>query len=71
MRDSDVSIIIPAYNESINLGLLVPAIFQSVPRCRIIIVDDSSGEEKNKTFQILQKIQNKNARFSAGLNYKI
>jgi len=49
MISEHIVIIIPSYNESRNIGLLIPRILRVVPKSTIIVVDDSSGEEKRKT----------------------
>jgi len=56
MKYSSVAIIIPAYNESENLRLLIAKIFVHVPACKVIVVDDSTGIEKTVTKQIIEKI---------------
>ena len=48
MKD-EISIIIPSFNESKNLGILIPKIRSILPLADIIIVDDSTGKEKDKT----------------------
>jgi len=52
---SRVSVIIPSYNESENLKLLLPNILHVLPSARIIVVDDSIGEERIHTEHICKR----------------
>jgi dolichol-phosphate mannosyltransferase len=50
-----VAVIIPSYNESKNLRILIPDILRVVPNAQIILVDDSSGREMVRTEEISRK----------------
>jgi len=52
MTSEHVTIVIPAYNESCNIGILIPRILAILPRSTIIVVDDSSGNEQIQTKNI-------------------
>ncbi len=55
MRLINLAFIIPSYNESENIILLINKIRKFYPKSKIIIVDDSSPEEKNKINKLLSK----------------
>ncbi len=57
MNTKHVAVVIPAYNESRNIGILIPRILQILPKATIIIVDDSSGNEQAKTKNICINIK--------------
>jgi dolichol-phosphate mannosyltransferase len=44
LKSGEWLIIVPTYNEAENIGLLIPAIFQSVPNVHILVVDDGSPD---------------------------
>ncbi|MBD3320195.1 MAG: glycosyltransferase [Chitinivibrionales bacterium] len=44
MTDEKALIVIPTYNESDNIGLLVPEIYKVVPNVEVLVVDDSSPD---------------------------
>jgi dolichol-phosphate mannosyltransferase len=46
--DNNLAIIIPSYNDAENIPLVVKGIRLVTPRAKIIIVDDSNEEQKNK-----------------------
>jgi dolichol-phosphate mannosyltransferase len=50
-----IAVIIPSYNESKNLKILVPSILRVLPNARIIVVDDSLGKEKAHTESFCRK----------------
>lgn len=52
MNITSVAIIIPSYNESTNLAILIPRIIRIVPKVTVIVVDDSSGDERIRTKDI-------------------
>ncbi len=49
----DTAVVIPAFNESENLTILVRKIIENIPRGKIFIVDDSSGDERLKLEKII------------------
>ena len=56
------SIVIPVYNESKNLPLLISQIYKVLENhtFELIIIDDNSSDG---TFEVLNKIKKKNFRF--------
>lgn len=52
-----LSVIIPAYNESENLPILIPRIREVAQSALIIVVDDSVNRDKVKTGNYLAKLQ--------------
>ena|SRR5438876_7557191 len=48
-----VAVIIPSYNETENLKILLMSIIERLPQGKIFIVDDSSEEEKTKLRKII------------------
>ena len=56
------SIVIPVYNESKNLPLLISQIYKVLKKhtFELIIIDDNSSDG---TFEVLNKIKKKNFRF--------
>ena len=52
MTSDHVAIIIPAYNESHNIQILILRILKILPKPTIIIVYDSSGKENTNTKKI-------------------
>ena len=58
---SEINIVIPTYNEEENIKKLVLTIFKILPKCNIIIVDDS---EHNKVALAIKSIsKKKNLRY--------
>lgn len=57
----DIGIIIPSYNESINIKLLTKSIFHHLPNARIIVVDDSNVKE-NARIETYVKSQKKDIK---------
>ncbi len=55
MKKTTLCVIIPAYNESANLAILLPRIVHSVPHATIIVVDDSSGQELRLTRRVCSR----------------
>jgi dolichol-phosphate mannosyltransferase len=55
-KTPDIAVIIPSYNESKNLSLLIPNIFRVLPNAQIVIVDDSNGNEKKQTERVCREI---------------
>ena len=41
-------VVVPTYNESVNLPLIVPAILQQDPRLEVLVVDDNSPDKTGK-----------------------
>ncbi len=60
MKLINVAFIIPSYNESENIILLINKIRKHHPKSKIIIVDDSNSLEKNKIKKLLSKSGKKN-----------
>lgn len=52
-------IIIPTYNESMNISHLLTAIWASVPEAHVLIVDDNSPDGTGKLVKNLQQTNNK------------
>jgi glycosyltransferase involved in cell wall biosynthesis len=44
MNESDISIIIPAYNEAPNIGNVIKSIIERYPRAEIVVVNDGSTD---------------------------
>ncbi len=44
MKPSDVTVLVPTYNEKENLPKLIPAILAEVPQIRILVIDDNSPD---------------------------
>jgi glycosyltransferase involved in cell wall biosynthesis len=44
MNESDISIIIPAYNEARNIGNVIKSIIERYPRAEIVVVNDGSTD---------------------------
>ncbi len=55
----DIVIIIPTYNERLNIPNLVKRIFQFAPNIKILFVDDNSPD---KTGEYIESLQKKNKR---------
>lgn len=49
-----MTIVIPAYNESRNINIVIPRILRVLPQSTIVIVDDSIGEEQEQTEKYCQ-----------------
>ena len=60
MKLINLAFIIPSYNESENILLLVKKIRKFFPKSKIIIVDDSTSKEKVKIKKLLSKSNKKN-----------
>jgi glycosyltransferase involved in cell wall biosynthesis len=43
--DTDVLVVIPAYNEADSLGAVVSEVFESAPKVHVLVVDDASTDE--------------------------
>lgn len=59
MAKSSIAVIIPSYNESANLKILINKIDKNLRNPKIIIVDDSKVSENKKILQIVSNINNK------------
>ena len=55
---NDLLIVLPSYNESENLYLLIKNIFKILPSVKIIVVDDSSSSENKNIRLIIGKRKN-------------
>lgn len=51
---TNISVIIPSYNESRNLEFLIPRILKTVHNIRIIVVDDSKDQEMEQTKRLCE-----------------
>lgn len=60
MKNNEIAVIIPSYNESKNIEILINRILKLFKGITIIIVDDSSGQEKHRINEFIKKNQNKN-----------
>ena len=48
-------VIIPTYNESVNIPVIVQRIFKHVPNTEVLVIDDGSPDG---TAQIVESLQN-------------
>ncbi len=48
MKNKNIAIVIPSYNEVKNISILMKGIYKFLPDSKIIIVDDSSFDENKK-----------------------
>ncbi len=55
---ASINLIIPAYNESKNIPMVIKGIRKEFPNSRIIIVDDSNKGESFKTKQAIKRFKN-------------
>ena len=53
-----MGIVIPSYNESKNLSILLKSIMEELPDSKIIIVDDSNKKENRKIIELVSKYKN-------------
>lgn len=51
----NIGVIIPSYNEAINISLLIKKIFTFLPQATIVVVDDSNAEENKKLKDYLKQ----------------
>lgn len=51
-------IVIPSYNEVENISILLKKIYKMLPKCKIVIVDDSKKSENTKLKKILKNKRN-------------
>jgi dolichol-phosphate mannosyltransferase len=58
MKSSEISVIIPSYNEVMNIAILVKGISEELPAAKIVIVDDSNLIENNKLKKIVKGKRN-------------
>jgi dolichol-phosphate mannosyltransferase len=58
MKNSEISVIIPSYNEVQSVSILINGIFKELPGSKIIIVDDSSVSENKKLKKIVNNHKN-------------
>lgn len=58
VKSKNICLIIPAYNESKNIPLVISGIRKEFPNSRIVVVDDSGKEENEKTVMALKKFKN-------------
>lgn len=58
VKAKNICLVIPAYNESKNIPLVVLGIRKEFPNSRIVVVDDSNKEENEKTINALKKFKN-------------
>lgn len=65
-----ISIVVPTFNESKNIPLLIPAIIKNIPKkydYEIIFIDDNS---RDGTFEVIRKIAVKNKRIKGICMYR-
>ncbi|PJA00045.1 MAG: hypothetical protein COX78_01090, partial [Candidatus Levybacteria bacterium CG_4_10_14_0_2_um_filter_35_8] len=58
MKNNDIAIVIPSYNEVKNIGILIKSISRELGETKIIIVDDSSVSENKKLKDIIKGKRN-------------
>jgi len=58
MKNNDIAIVIPSYNEVKNIEILIKGIFRELGKTGIIIVDDSSLSENKKLKNIIKGKRN-------------
>lgn len=58
MKKLNINIIIPSYNESRNISMVIQGIRRELPNSKIIFVDDSSELENKKINKIIKKFKN-------------
>jgi dolichol-phosphate mannosyltransferase len=51
-KTTGIAVIIPSYNESKNLSILIPRILRVLPKALVVIIDDSGGEEQIQTERV-------------------
>lgn len=56
MNYKNIAVVIPSFNESSNLKILILGIFKSLPGAKIFIVDDSKKEEGEKIKKIVKSL---------------
>lgn len=59
MSKNNVAVIIPTFNESINIRILLKKVFNSIPDASVFIIDDSSSDEHEK---LKKEIKNSNVK---------
>ncbi|EKD90402.1 MAG: hypothetical protein ACD_31C00005G0028 [uncultured bacterium] len=59
MEKNKTAVIIPSYNESASLKILVNKIFKNLKGAKIIIVDDSPKKENQRIKNLIKKLNNK------------
>lgn len=52
MSSKHVAVIIPSYNESKNLAILLPSVIAVIPSVSIYVIDDSEGIERDETKRV-------------------
>ena len=57
-KNSDISIVVPSYNEVENIKILLQRIDRELPGSTIVIVDDSSPAENRKLTRIIARKRN-------------
>lgn len=58
MKNEEIIIVIPSYNESRNILSVIKGIRNEFPNVRIIFVDDSNEKENKKILKILSNFRN-------------
>ena len=58
MKNKNIAIVIPSYNEVKNLSILIKDIYRFLPDSKIIIVDDSSVNENKEIKKIVKNKKN-------------
>lgn len=57
-NNKNISIVIPSYNEVINISILIKSINKYLPNSNIVIVDDSLSSENQKLKKIVENKKN-------------
>ncbi len=58
MKNANINVIIPSYNESKNVPAVIRGIRNEFPEVRIIFVDDSNKAENKKLKDVISKFEN-------------
>lgn len=62
MNSANLAVIIPAYNESQNLKILLPGIFAAASEASVFIVDDSGKREHERLENLVTALRNPRIR---------
>lgn len=58
MKVSNINIVIPSYNESKNISVVIEGVRKELPDSKIILVDDSNKKENEKTKRAIKRFKN-------------
>ena len=59
IKDKEIAVVIPTYNESSNIKMLLTKIYKVLPNGKVYLIDDSSAEENKR---LMEKVKNTNAK---------